>query len=69
MPGNAHVPFEVSDHEFKMRLVNMVVFPQIHVAALTEVESKQKLDLTSARVLPRECIIDWEKDIVVVENV
>ena len=25
MPGNTNVPFKVSDHEFNMRLVNMVV--------------------------------------------
>lgn len=25
MPGSTNVPFEVSEHEFKMRLVNMVM--------------------------------------------
>ena len=48
MPGNTNVPFEVSDHEFKMGPVNMLWFFSLAtVAALTEVQSKQKLDSTS----------------------
>lgn len=66
MLGNSNVPFEVSDHEFKMRPVNMLWFFSLAtLAALTEVQSKQKLDLTSIGVLSSEYIINWGKDIVV----
>lgn len=66
MPGNTNVPFEVSDHEFKMGPVNMLWFFSLAtVAALTEVQSKQKLDSTSTGFLSSEYIINWGKDIMV----
>ena len=52
MPGVIYAPFELSDHEFKIRPVNKVRrFSLLLLAALTKMQSEQKLDLKSAGVL------------------
>lgn len=52
MPGVTYAPFELSDHEFKIRPVNKVGrFSLPLLAALTKKQSEQKLDLRSRGVL------------------